>query len=230
MDAFPPLDDPARVAAFIREATVAARPPLVPEVALRLATEITPIWETTEAALDASGLPPPFWAFAWCGGQALARLLLDEPGLARGRRVLSFACGAGLEAIAAARAGAARVWANDVDPVALVAARLNAAANGVALETLPGDLPAAPAAAVRALAPDLILAGDVFYERPAAARIEAWLRARAAEGAEALIGDPGRTFLPKTGLKAVAAYDVPTPRAIEDRDLMRTTVWRVTPP
>lgn len=226
MTPFPPLDDPARIRAFIRCATRPGRAPLVPELTLQLADEITPIWEMTEETLAASGLPPPFWAFAWCGGQALARLILDRPEIARGRRVLSFACGGGVEALAAARAGAASVRANDLDPVALEAVAVNAAANGLAVAPLSGDLLEAPPPAPAA---DLILAGDVFYERGAAARIEAWLRARAAEGAEVLVGDPGRQFLPKAGLAPVAVYDAPTPRAIEDRDVMRTTVWRLAP-
>jgi predicted nicotinamide N-methyase len=227
MSPFPSLDDPVRIRAFIERATAPARAPLVPEFTLRLATEITPIWEMTEAELAASGLPPPFWAFCWPGGQALARFLLDNPETARGKRVLSFACGGGVEALAAAQAGAAATWANDIDPVALEAAGLNAAANGLALQAIGRDLLAEDAPSEGPF--DLILAGDVFYERPIATRMEAWLRARAAEGAVALVGDPGRTFLPQTGMTALAIYDAPTPRELEDREIMRTTVWRVAP-
>ncbi len=225
MTAFPAIDDPARLRAFILEATAPARAPLVPEFELRLATEITPIWETTEAELQASGLPPPFWAFAWVGGQALARFVLDRPETARGRRVLSFACGGGVEALAAARAGAAEVVVNDVDPVALAAAEVNAAANGLSVSPLPGDLlDEAPGGGF-----DLVLAGDVFYERGVSERIADWLGGHARAGATVLIGDPGRTFLPRDRLEALAAYDAPATRALEDRDVMRTTVWRMGP-
>jgi predicted nicotinamide N-methyase len=227
MAPFPPLDDPERIRAFILRATAPARPPLVPEFALRMATEITPIWEMTEEALQASGLPPPFWAFCWPGGQALARFLLDRPEIARGRRVLSFACGGGVEALAAARTGAAEVWANDIDPVALEATRLNAEAAGLAIRLLPGDLLERDAPPEGPF--DLVLAGDVFYERGVSARIERWLRARAAEGALTLVGDPGRTFLPAAGREALATYDAPTPRELEDRDVMATTIWRLAP-
>ena len=229
MTGFPPLDDPARIRAFIARATAPGWAPLVPEVTLRLATEITPIWAMTEAELAASGLPPPFWAFAWVGGQALARYLLDHPETARGKRVLAFACGGGVEALAAARAGAAQVWANDVDPVAVEAAALNAAENGLAVTPLSRDLLAAPAAEIDALGLDLVLAGDVFYERGLSERILAFLGARVAAGADALIGDPGRSFLPRAALAPLAAYDAPTPRALEDREIMRTTVWRLAP-
>lgn len=175
----------------------------------------------TEAALEAQGLPPPFWAFPWAGGQALARFLLDAPEHAAGRRALAFACGGGLEALAAAKAGAAQVWANDVDPVALAAAEMNAEANGLALALAPGDLlDGAEAPEV-----DLILAGDVFYDRPFAARILRWLTAQVARGAEALIGDAGRGMAPD-GLRRLAVYEVPTPRALEDRDSRIATVWR----
>jgi predicted nicotinamide N-methyase len=190
------------------------------------ACEIAPIWEMTEAALEAQGVAPPFWAFPWVGGQVLARYLLDHPHVAAGRRVLSFACGGGLEALAAARAGAAEVRANDIDPVALIAAQLNAEANGLALIPAPGDLLGASG---RALGPcDLILAGDVFYEKAEADRIAAWLRARAGEGACVLIGDAGRGMLPG-GLRRLAVHEVPTPRALEDRDSREGSVWRLTP-
>jgi predicted nicotinamide N-methyase len=229
LPAGPPPPDPARLRAFILRATVRAAPPLVPEIALRLATEIAPIWTMTEAALEAEGLPPPFWAFAWAGGQALARFLLDAPETVAGRRVLAIGCGGGVEAIAAARAGAAAVIANDVDPVALVAATLNAEENGVAVEPLGDDLLAAGPDALAALGCAVVLAGDAAYERPAAARLRALLRAAAAGGAAALVGDAGRGFLDTAGMDPLAAFDAPVPRALEDRDVRRATVWRVRP-
>lgn len=215
-----------RLRAFIMGATVLAAPPLIPELRVWQASEIAPIWEMTEVALRAEGLAPPFWAFPWAGGQALARFLLDHPENVAGRRVLSVACGCGLEALAAARGGAAQVYANDIDPVALIAARLNAEANGLELTLTRGDLLDAPL--LFAPRSDLILAGDVFYQQPEASRIAEWLRARAAEGAAVLIGDAGRGMLPE-GLERVAVHEVPTPRALEDRDSRVATVWRITP-
>ncbi|MCP5371097.1 MAG: methyltransferase [Hyphomicrobiales bacterium] len=210
-------------AAFIRAHTAVAAPPLCPEIRLHLATEITPIWQATEETLAAAGLPPPFWAFCWAGGQALARHLLDNPALAAGRRVLDFACGGGVVAIAAARCGGT-VLANDVDPFALAATRLNADLNGVALATEGADLVG------RAdLNHDLILAGDICYEQPLAGRVSDWLRALAGAGATVLIGDPGRAYLRRDGLVELAAYDVPTSLELEDRTVRRTGVWRVTP-
>jgi predicted nicotinamide N-methyase len=214
--------DPARLSAFIAQATAVERPPLTPELAMRLASEITPIWSMTEAALEAEGLPPPFWAFAWPAGQAMARHVLDNPGLVAGRRVLALACGGGLEAIAAARAGAATVWANDVDPVALVAAGMNAALNGVVLTPMPGDLTGGGAPEA-----EVILAADAFYEHAPARRLLDWLRACAASGAVVLAADAGRGFLPTDGLVAVARHAAPTLRALEDRDSRDVIIWRV---
>lgn len=208
--------------AFIRKETVRTRPALVPEIELHLADEITPIWEATESVLAAIGVPPPYWAFAWPGGQALARHLLDTPNVVAGRRVLDFAAGSGLTAIAAAMAGAAAVTANDIDAFAAAAIRLNAAANGVSVEVSTEDL------TDRAdLDFDLVLAGDVFYERPMTSRVEPWLRALARGGATVLFGDPGRVYRPRVGLELVAWYDVPTSRELEDRDNRETGVWRV---
>jgi predicted nicotinamide N-methyase len=223
-----PLDDPAALQAFVRASTRLQAPPLAPEFQLWLADEITPIWSMTEAALQRTGLPPPFWAFAWAGGQALARHVVDHPELVAGRRVLSFACGAGLEALAAARAGAAQVWANDVDPVALAAATANAEDNALRLTPLPVDLLAAPEAA-RAFAFETVLAGDVCYEGPMAARVTAFLTAEARRGALVLIGDGGRGFPPQGKLVALARHEVPTPRELEDRDSRVATVWRLAP-
>ncbi|MEQ8968517.1 MAG: 50S ribosomal protein L11 methyltransferase [Azospirillaceae bacterium] len=211
-------------AALIRGWTAVERAPLVPEIALHLATEVTPLWEATEATLARTGLPPPYWAFAWAGGQALARHLLDRPEIAAGRRVLDLAAGGGIAAIAAARAGAAAVTASEIDAFALTALRLNATLNGVRVETVAADLTAPDAPIVPA---DLLLAGDVCYEKPMADRVLAFLRARAAAGATVLIADPGRAYLPASGLEPLAAFDVPVPTDIEDRPVRRTTVYRL---
>ncbi|MDH3475631.1 MAG: methyltransferase [Rhodospirillales bacterium] len=215
-------DDPA---AFVRANTLVSAPPLVPEIRLHLASEVVPLWQATEQELAESGLPPPFWAFAWAGGQALARYLLDNPEVARGKRVLDFAAGSGLQGIAAAKAGAARVEAAEIDDFAIAAIGLNAALNGVAVAAVQRDL-------IGAANPgwDLVLAGDVCYERPLAARIAAWLTDLAAGSSEVLLGDPGRSYLPKTGLERVTAYSVKTTRELEDTDVRHAVVWRVAGP
>lgn len=219
-------DAPARTAAdriaFIRAHTALAAPPLVPEVPMYLATEITPLWQATEAWLEHHQVPPPFWAFAWAGGQALARHVLDNPGLVAGRRVLDFATGSGLVAIAAAKAGAAHVLAVEIDPFATAATELNAGANGVAVETRLADIVGQPLPGV-----EVLLAGDICYERPFAERALAWFRDLTRAGTLVLMGDPGRTYLPRTGLEPLATYTVPTTRELEDREQRETTVWRV---
>ena len=211
-------------AAFIRAHTAVVAPPLIPEIRLHTASEITPIWEATEADLERLGLPPPYWAFAWAGGQALARHILDNPDLVAGRRVPDFASGSGLSAIAAAKAGAARVVANEIDVYAGAAIVLNAGLNGVALDLLLEDVVGGPNRGW-----DLVLAGDVCYEKPMAEAVFAWLQALAAAGTPVLVGDPRRTYLPKTGLEPIAHYSVQTTRAIEDSDVRNATVWRVRP-
>lgn len=210
-----------KLISFIVANTEIVAPPLLPEIKLRLATEIVPIWQATEALLAELNVPPPFWAFCWPGGQALARYVLDHPERVRGLRVLDFAAGSGVVAIAAARAGA-RAVANDVDAVALAAIGLNARLNGLAVELAGGDLLAEPPGAW-----EVIFAGDVCYERGLADRIWAWLRAQAAGGTTVLLGDPGRTYLPTAGLEHVAQYPVPTSMELEDREMKETTVWRV---
>ena len=209
---------------FVLANTAIAAAPLVPEIRLHLATEVTPLWQATESELARSGLEPPFWAFAWPGGQALARYVLDRPELVRNRRVLDIAAGSGLAAIAAAKAGAARVVANEIDDFAAVALALNAALNGAAVEVSRRDLLGGSVDRF-----DVVLAGDVCYERPMTERIVPWLRARAAEGALVLLGDPGRAYLPSSGLVELARYDVPTTLELEDRTLRETVVWRVMP-
>jgi predicted nicotinamide N-methyase len=207
--------------AFVEANTAVMTAPLVPEVALHLASEVVPLWQATEADLARTGLPPPFWAFAWAGGQALARYLLDHPEAVAGKRVLDFAAGSGLAGIAA-RAGAARVEAAEVDRFAAAAIRLNAGLNGVAIEMLEADL-------VGAANPgwDLVLDGDVCYERPMAEAVEAWLKGLAAQGTAVLLGDPGRSYLPTAGLERVVAYAVKTSRELEDTDVRNTVVWRI---
>jgi predicted nicotinamide N-methyase len=206
---------------FVRAHTTIASAPLVPEIALHLATEITPIWQATESWLAERNIEPPFWAFAWPGGQATARLLLDEPVRVAGKRVLDFAAGCGIAAIATARAGAALVEAAEIDPLALAAVRLNAALNGVAIETPAGDIVGAPCRW------DVILAGDVCYEAPMTAHILPWLRAMAAAGAEVLLADPGRAYLPQAGLEALVRHAVPTTLELEDRTLREVTIHRL---
>ncbi|MGF1593169.1 MAG: methyltransferase [Kiloniellaceae bacterium] len=212
---------------FIRANTRLEAPPLVPEVKLYLASEVVPLWEATEAELAAQGLPPPFWAFAWAGGQALARYLLDHPEVVRGKRVLDFAAGSGLQGIAARLAGAASVEAVDIDAFACAACRLNAAANGVDIAVREADIVGSANPEGPESRWDVVLAGDVCYERPAAERIVAWLRGLARPDCLVLLGDPGRTYLPRQGLEQIVAYGVKTSRELEDSDLRNAVVWKV---
>ncbi len=204
---------------FVLAETVIATPPLVPEIRLHLASEVVPLWQATETNLTERGLPPPYWAFAWPGGQALARHLLDHPDLVRGKRVLDFAAGSGLAAIAAAKAGAASTAAAEIDRFAIAAIGLNAKLNGVGLETIEADILG------QAGGWDVVLAGDVCYERPMAERVGQWLGRLAAGGTQVLMGDPGRNYLPATGLREVARYQVPTSLDLEDRISRETIVW-----
>ena len=206
---------------FIRANTVLAPASLVPELLLYQATELTPIWQASEAWLEAHNVAPPFWAFPWAGGQAIARHILDHTALTAGRRVLDFAAGGGIAAIAAARAGAASVEANDIDPLALAAVGLNAAANNVDVRTVEGDILGSPCRW------DMILAGDVCYEAPMSRRIMPWLCAMAGS-AEVWLADPGRAYLPD-GLQRMAEYDVPTTLELEDRTIRRTALYRLCP-
>ena len=209
--------------AFIRANTQLLAPPHTPEIRLHLATELVPIWQKTEEELAAIGVPPPFWAFAWAGGQALARHILDHGDSVRGRRVLDFASGSGLSAIAAAKAGATHVLATEIDPFAIAAIGLNAAVNGASVEATLEDMIG------RDEGWDTVLAGDVCYEREMAARVFAWLRALAGRGALVLMGDPGRNYLPASNLVEIAVYDVQTTRELEDREVRRTKVWQILP-
>ncbi len=206
--------------AFIRTHTRLQAPPHAPELVLHLADEVTPIWRMTEEELGAIGLPPPFWAFAWAGGQALARWVLDHPGEVAGKRVLDLATGSGLVAIAALRAGAAHALAADVDGFCEAAVALNAAANGVEVAFTEADLTLGAPPAV-----DVVLAGDIAYEQPLAGRVRAWLERANAAGVRVLIGDPGRSYFDPGGLVRLAEYRVPTTRELEDREVKRTGVW-----
>ena len=205
---------------FIKANTRPGRAPLVPELRLYLADEVTPLWQATEAWLAKANVAPPYWAFAWPGGQALARRVLDRPDLVRGRRVLDFAAGCGIAALACAKAGAASVEATEVDPLAASAMALNAALNGLEIEIRLGDLVGKDGAW------DLILCGDVCYEAPMTRHVLPWLRGLAASR-EVWIADPGRAYLPGKGLVPLAAYDVPTSLDLEDRTVRRATVYRL---
>lgn len=210
---------PEAARAFVVEHTVRRPVPLVPELSVRVASEVTPLWHATEAWLDARGVPPPFWAFAWAGGQALARFVLDAPTLVRGRRVVDLATGGGLVALAAARAGAARVVALDLDPLAVAATALAAEESGLAVEPLQADAEGVDLARF-----DVVLAGDVFYERTQARLFTTLLRRAAAQGAAVLAGDPGRAYAPVEGFVVRATYDVPTPEELEGTSTKRARV------
>ncbi len=196
---------------------------LVPEIRLYQASEPIGVWRRTELATGRTDLDPPFWAFAWAGGQALARYLLDHPETVQGRHVIDVASGSGLVAIAAARAGAAAVTAYDIDPLAAAAITINAGANGVAVlavcaDVLDTDAPASPDI-------DVILVADAFYERDLAGRVMLFLERGHARGADVLAGDFGRAYLPRDRLRALAAYDVPGLIGVEDSDVKHTTIW-----
>jgi predicted nicotinamide N-methyase len=195
--------------------------PSVPELRLHLADEAIALWSKTEEELAADGLPPPLWAFAWAGGQALARYLLDHPDTVRGRRVLDFGAGGGISAIAAARAGAADVEASEIDRFAIAAIEANARVNSVAVRARLEDLVGVDEGW------EVVLAGDVAYEAGPTAAIFDWLGGLAARGATVLVGDPGRSFLPKSRLSSLATYQTPVSRELEDLAQRRTTVWRL---
>lgn len=214
-----PLADEAGRAAFIRAETEPRPVPHVPEIRLHVAHEAISLWQKTEEELQEMGLPPPFWAFAWAGGQGLARYVLDNPGLVAGKRVLDFATGSGLVAIAAAQAGAKAVLAVDIDALACTAARVNAALNAVSLVAEQRDVIGLDEGW------DVVLAGDVCYEQGMAARVTGWLEGLAARGATVLLGDPGRSYLPQARLQELASYEVPVVGALEDFEIKRTRVW-----
>lgn len=206
---------------FILDNTSVMPPPLVPEVRLHLAHEAVPLWQKTEEELGEMGLPPPFWAFAWAGGQALARYLLDNPTLVAGKRIIDMATGSGLVAIAAMKAGAAAVLATEIDGFAIRAAEMNAELNSVSLTIVQDDLLRNPPPAT-----DVICVGDLFYEKSLAERCLAWLRQ---SQAEILVGDPGRSYLPQDMMHKVIEYNVPVTRDLEDAEIKRSAVWRLAP-
>ena len=205
---------------FIRANTSLMAPPHVPEIRLWLASEVHDLWLKTEEDLEAIGLPPPFWAFAWAGGQGLARYILDHPEEVRGKRVFDFASGSGLVAIAAKLAGASEVTAADIDPWAGTAVGLNADENGVEIGFTAEDLIGKPVKA------DIVLAGDVFYDRDFASALTEWFGRLSAGGTRVLVGDPGRSYRPTERLEALATYEVPVTRVLEDSEVKNTTVWR----
>lgn len=214
---------PAQRREFIRTNTDVLSPPLVPEVKLHLAHEALPIWQKTEEELGAIGLPPPFWAFAWAGGQALARYILDNPEIVAAKRVLDLASGSGLVAIAAMKAGAACVTAAEIDQFAVQAVALNAELNSVHVTSVAEDLldmdPPRDT--------DVILVGDLFYEKHLATHCLDWLNQARTMGIGVLIGDPGRSYLPKEKLRRIADYAVPVTRELEDAEIKKTAVWRL---
>jgi predicted nicotinamide N-methyase len=218
------VPEPARIA-FIRRNTRLASPPLLPEMRLHLASESLPLWQSTEEELGAINLPPPFWAFAWAGGQALARYLLDHRDIVAGRSVVDLGAGAGLCAIAAGLGHARPVLAADVDPLACTAMRMNSAANAVVIAVSAEDPLAHPPPSA-----DVVLAGDLFYEQAMSQRVLAWLEQAALAGALVLAGDPGRTYFPSSRFVRVAGYAVPVTRDLESEEVKPAAVWRLRGP
>jgi predicted nicotinamide N-methyase len=216
------VKDRDAVAGFIRANTRLLAPPLVPEITLHLAEESVPIWLKTEEELGEMNVPPPYWAFAWAGGQALARYLLDNPQVCQGRSVLDLGTGSGMTGIAAAKTGAANVLAADIDAIALCATNLNARVNGVSLSVTGQDLLAQPPALF-----DVVLVGDLFYERTLAERVIAYIEAAKVAGTSVLIGDPQRGYFPKGRFSVLTEYKVPVTRELEDSEIKRTAVWSV---
>lgn len=214
------MTDPS---SFILANTERVFPPLVPEIALHLATEVVPLWRLTEEEL-AKHCDPPYWAFAWAGGQALARYVLDNPRVVAGKCVLDFGSGSGLVAIAAAMAGAKQVTAADIDRFAEAAIKLNAVNNRAVVSTTTSDLIGSDRSW------STILVGDMCYERPLAERLLGWLVERAAQGATVLLGDPGRSYFPRLGVEKLATYGVKTTRELEDREIRDTSVYALKAP
>ena len=207
---------------FIRTQTQILPAAIVPEIPLHLATEVTPLWQMTEERLRQGDLPPPFWAFAWPGGQGMARYILDTPELVRGKRVIDFAAGCGIAAIAAMKAGAKSALAVDIDPLALEAIKLNAQNNQVVVSLSEGIELTNPYAKA-----DVILAGDICYQQAMSVKLTRWLRLCVERGTSVYIADPGRAYVPQEGMVQVAGYDVPTSLDLEDREMRHVTVWRL---
>jgi predicted nicotinamide N-methyase len=207
---------------FILANTRLLAPPLVPEIRLHLAEESLPIWRKTEEELGEMGLPPPYWAFAWAGGQALARHILDHAGKVAGKRVIDIGAGSGIAAIAAAKAGAREVVAADIDALAVAAMGLNASANAVAIVATTDDW-----LSIDAPQSEIVLVGDLFYERPLAERVMAFVRQKAAAGSVVLVGDPRRSYFPTDAFEAITHYEVPVTRELEDAEIKRAAVWQL---
>jgi predicted nicotinamide N-methyase len=212
----------SRPADFIHAHTRLLPVPLAQEIRLHLAEESMPIWQKTEEELGRMNVPPPYWAFAWAGGQALARYVLDNRSLIADRVVLDLGAGSGLTSIAAMRAGAGHVLATDIDPYAVAAIALNAAANGVSVDASTADVLDAPPGRF-----DVILVGDLFYERALADRVLGFLDSARRSDAVVLVGDPQRSYFPKDRFRQVAAYSVPVTRDLEDMEIKRTSVWQL---
>lgn len=209
-------------AEFITEHTVVSSPPACPELRLHLASEVTPLWQATETWLERNNLPPPYWAFPWVGGQALARYILDNPALVAGKSVLDFASGSGLVGIAAKMAGAADVLATDIDKMALAAIELNAKENNVAIDISDRDV-----LDEEDCPWDIIVAGDVCYEKPMAEKTFAWLRRCSKAGAKALMADPGRAYLPKTGLMRLSQITIACSLDLEDKTSRDVGIYQI---
>ncbi len=207
--------------AFILENTKLVCPPLVPEIRLHLAVLSVPIWLATEDELGQLNLPPPYWAFAWAGGQALARYLLDNPTACAGQTVTDLGAGSGLTAIAAVMSGAQRVLAADIDGIALAACGLNATANNVSFKVTGADLLGLPPQAAH-----VVLIGDLFYERELGRRVLDYIEAAKLAGCVVLIGDPQRNYFPRDRFTQIAEFEVPVTRDLEDAEIKRTAVWR----
>ncbi len=222
---------------FIQTQTLIVAPALLPEMRLYLAEDVTRLWLATETYLGKTNLPPPFWAFAWPGGLALARYILDNPATVRGKRVLCFAAGSGVDAVAAALAGAAHVTANEIDALAIAAIGLNAGLNGVAVTPLMGDVmgQSGPSGTQGQFGPsgtqgrfgpwDVVIAGDVCYEKPMAERATAWFNALTHHGIRVLVADPGRNYIPTSGMTALASYTLAVSRDLEDKDTRTAVVY-----
>ncbi|HWD14899.1 methyltransferase [Pseudochrobactrum sp. sp1633] len=215
------IPDTTRATQFILANTGIHHPPHVPEIALHLADEAHELWHKTEEELSEIGLPPPYWAFAWAGGQGVARYILDHPQAVQNKRILDFASGSGLVGIAALLSGASSVIANDIDPFARHAISLNTTLNKVSCDFSDEDLIGQDVSDTT----DVLLAGDVFYDKPLADKLIPWFDMLAAKGVQIIVGDPGRSYLPRHRLKELEVYSVPVTRALEDADVKRTTVW-----
>jgi predicted nicotinamide N-methyase len=216
------VDEENPIRDFIRANTALIAPPACPEIRLHLATAMTPIWLAAESEMHIKYIAPPYWAFAWAGGQALARYILDSPWVVRGRNVLDFAAGSGIAGIAAALMGATHVEASDVDSMAAQAVALNAEGNGVSVAVRAEDVMAMPPGPW-----DVVLAGDICYEAAMTELCFPWLQRLAADGKLVLLSDPGRAYLPHTGLVRLAEYTIPTSRELEDRDSRETVIYQV---